>query len=101
MSGAETSGSDAGRAASAFSDASGQVEQQAGKVTSSAVTAKKAGRKFHEAGQAYQDRLNKLGKNISSYAGHGVKLADDFRQTQQEYQSSDQTGADHLRGVEA
>ncbi|MER7014376.1 type VII secretion target [Saccharopolyspora sp. NPDC000359] len=100
MSGTATSGSDIGRAATAFADGAEEIKGQAKAVSESKVTPEKAGRKFHEAGQAYKEALEKLGKNIEAFASHGTKLSEDFTATAEEYTASDETGADEVGKVQ-
>ncbi|MBB5154806.1 type VII secretion target [Saccharopolyspora phatthalungensis] len=101
MSGAETSGSDIEKAANAFSDGAGSIKEQAKKATETKVTAEKAGKKFHEAGKAYKDALDKLGKNIESFAEHGTKLSESFSSSAKEYRARDEAGANEVGKVEA
>ena len=101
MSGAQTSGSDIHKAATAFSDGAGQIQQQVQNVTESKVTPEKAGKKFHQAGTAYKQALDKLGGNIKSFAEHGTKLSESFSGSAKQYQSSDHAGADEIRKVQA
>ncbi|MER7080430.1 Excreted virulence factor EspC, type VII ESX diderm [Saccharopolyspora kobensis] len=100
MSGTATSGSDIGKAASAFSDSSEEIKGQAKAVSEAKATPEKAGRKFQEAGQAYKQALEKLGKNIESFASHGTKLSEDFTASAKEYTSSDETGANEVGKVQ-
>ncbi|MEU5849579.1 MULTISPECIES: hypothetical protein [Saccharopolyspora] len=101
MSGAQTSGTDISKAANAFSDGAGSLKEQAKKATDTKLTAEKFGKKFHEAGKAYKDALDKLGKNIESFGEHGSKLSEDFSSTAKEYQASDESGANEVGKVQA
>lgn len=100
MPGAETSGSDIQRAATAFSDGAGQLQDLAGQVTDSKVTPEKAGRKFHEAGQAYKESLEKLSANVEAFAESGTKLAENLGESAKQYQASDESGAEEIGKVE-
>ncbi|WP_190820800.1 type VII secretion target [Saccharopolyspora pogona] len=101
MSGAQTSGSDVGKAANAFSDGSGAIKEQAKAATDTKLTAEKFGKKFHEAGKAYKDALDKLGKNIESFAEYGSKLSESFSESAKEYQARDESGAQEVGKVQA
>lgn len=101
MSGTETSGSDVKKAANAFSDGAGSIKGQAKKATETKLTPEKFGKKFHEAGKSYKDALDKLGKNIESFADHGLKLSESFSASAKEYQAVDESGANEVGKVEA
>lgn len=100
MSGAETSGSDIQKAATAFSDGADRIADLAGRVTESKVSPEKAGRKFHEAGQAYREALDKLGANVKAFAENGTKLSENLAESAKQYQTSDESGAEEIGKVE-
>lgn len=101
MTGVETSGSDIQKAATAFSDGAGQIGDLSAKVTETKVTPDKAGKKFHEAGEAYKKALDKLGANVKSFGENGTKISDSLGESAKEYQSSDESGADEIGKVDA
>lgn len=96
----QTSGSEIQSTSKAFADGAETLKQQATTATQAKATPEKAGRKFHDKGQAYKEALDKLGKNIESFSTHGAKLGESFANTAKQYSASDATGADEVGKVE-
>lgn len=93
------SGSDLSRVAKSFSGSAEEIRSQVQKVADSSVTPDKAGRDFHDQGEAYKEALEKIESNIKSFAEHGDRLAQNFDESGKQYQDSDQSGANTIEQV--